>query len=458
MTYSSNSVSVTNVPFALYANNASINVPTPNQITTSNTTSGNGLMGSPYSSNSTTNAAKFTLPYTNTSSYNMSQFIIDTSSLPAGVMVDPSSTCPTTTGNPNTTTLAPNTSCQLILTINQDYLATTSQSTISLDVAYPTATFQNVNGTNTLSPNQTLYLSYTQAMLVTTVSPDNDNSSAVRTLSMAITNSAPGNITTATTTAASSGLLSSINNIGANCNLSGNIVSCTFDGSISSTSVASYNINTSLVNSGEAGDFGIEIAASLAPGKISTSPTFLNIRYSPALPQWQELGGTGAFQSAIGGGNAFGNTANQTAIKSDGNGNLYIVSNKGTTTNGTFVARYNSGTGIWSNTNLSLTDFTVSNNQILTSAMVGNSLYLFYNYDNLGTANAAGKIYDGSSWTDMTSLATTNIMNNPTAYSAYSSVNNLLAISYLVSGPVSTYDGTTWSTLGTTGLASVNGG
>ncbi len=240
---------------------------------------GNGQESDPFKGNPTLEPMKITLTYTNPSvNYGQTNLNFDTNNLPFGVIVDPSSTCPT---GANTKTLGIGESCTLVFTLDRDLLtkSPTGGSSI-LNFTTPTATWTTPLGFYS-QPGSMLYMNYLQPTIVFTLS-QNGASFESTILSMAASNESTATTLTANVSGVKNWLLNSPTDASSNCTVNSSDYSVSCD--LKSTTLGNVTyIMPNYMQSGESAD--IPLMFSTASGEYAyLNPSYTFINYILSAP------------------------------------------------------------------------------------------------------------------------------------------------------------------------------
>ena len=325
-----------NFNYKLVGNDSTIIVSSPS----ATNLSGSGTQSNPFLGNPKLDPMQISITYTNPSlNYPLSKFNLNTNSLPYGMMVDSTSTCPTGSAVANIESGTQN-SCTLILYLDRSLLTNAaSGGSVILNFTTPTATWTTPLGFYS-SPGNLVYVSYLQPT-ITFVLSNNNGSFESTVLTMTAAN---GNMTTslnANVSEVKSWLERAPNNLSDNCSLNNSDYSVRCN--LLNTSIGSVNYTMpNYLKTGESAD--IPLMFSVANGGYAyLNPSYLFIS-SVAVGWTRQVGAPQG--STIGGG-----------VSVDSSGNSYVTgyTSKGISEqtqigdNDYFIAKYNpSGDLQWS--------------------------------------------------------------------------------------------------------------
>ena len=255
---------------------------------------GSGTQADPFSGNASLDPMKISINYTNNSSnYAMTGFSLDTSNLPYGVVVDPSSNCPTTSSSPISGAIESGATCNLVLAIDRQLLtdSATGGSTV-LNFTTPTASWTTPLGFYSQSGNQ-VYANYLQPTITFALSNNNGNFEST-VLTMTAVNGSAATSLSGKVWGLKNWLESVPLNLSSNCTVNSSDYSLSCDLKTASTGNVTY-IMPNYLQAGESDTIPLQFSTNSGEyAYLNPGYTFINYSMLPAitriyLPQTGQL-------------------------------------------------------------------------------------------------------------------------------------------------------------------------
>ncbi|AUR52062.1 RCC1 domain-containing protein [Aquella oligotrophica] len=304
-THTSNST----ITYNVLGNNSSIST----SIISATDVTGSGTQADPYSSTGSNPNAKITLRYHNNSpDQAMTNFNINAGSLPLGLIIDPSSSCPI---GQNVTTIPVNGYCDLVVTIDYGLMSQyTASSNFGGAIAYPPATWTTSLGFYSQNPGDVLYLNLLEATLTYAVSNNNSNFTSTE-LTITATNAGGYSTLTANVSGVKKWLTAAPTGL-SNCTLNSSDNSLACNMLTSGSAAATYTMPTYF---NEAVDIPLTFTYSAGGGYAFQNPSFIIINHQPLVVTgfasissslFYSCGVTTSGKAYCWGGNAYGQLGN----------------------------------------------------------------------------------------------------------------------------------------------------
>ncbi len=261
------------ITYNVLGNDSSISA----SITSATDVTGNGTQADPYASVGSNPNAQITLRYHNTSpDQAMTNFNVNAGSLPLGLIVDPSSTCPT---GQNVTDIPVNGYCDLVVTIDYNLMSQyAASSNFGGAISYPPATWTTPLGFYTQTPGEVFYLNLLQATLTYALSNNSGNFTSTE-LTITATNAGSYSTLNSNVSGVKKWLTTTPNNL-SNCTLNSNDNSLSCNMLASGNAAATYTMPTYF---NEAVDIPLTFTYSAGGGYAYQNPGFIIINHQPPV-------------------------------------------------------------------------------------------------------------------------------------------------------------------------------